>query len=181
MPYNKNMDKRLIPSFIAPSVYEIDPVFFTSRGITTVLCDLDNTLDDYSTKKPGPQALELKKKYDEAGLTLYVASNNSSKRVRHYCEALGVDFTCSLYKPFKRRLIKWMKKKGLEAKKTAFVGDQILTDMLSANRAKLLTVLVNPFHPEKDSPLTWLNRRLEKPIRKKIYSQGLAPESWKKL
>lgn len=174
------MDKRLIPSFTAPSIYTIDPVFFLSHGITTILCDLDNTLDDYSTKKPGPLALALKKKFDETGLTLYVASNNSSKRVRHYCEALGVDYTCSLYKPFKKRLVNWMKKKGLDPTKTAFVGDQILTDMLSANRAKLMTILVNPFHPDKDSPLTWLNRRLERPIRKKIIAQGLAPESGKK-
>lgn len=173
------MNKRLIPTYVGGSVYELDPSFFAKKGITSVLFDLDNTLDDYTSKEPGDRAFKLKERFHASGITIYIASNNTSKRVKHYCERLGVDYTFALYKPFKKRLMKWMKEKGLEAKKTAFVGDQLLTDMVSANRAGLLTLLVNPLHPEKDHPFTWLNRHLEKPFRNKIYRKGLSLD-WRK-
>lgn len=160
------------------SIFDIPPSFFLSRGIKVILTDLDNTLDDYRTKEPGDKAKRFASLMRENGLELYVASNNSSKRVRHYCKDLGVDYCGSLYKPFPFKLNAWIKKKGFKKSEIAFVGDQIMTDCLSSRSAGLFMILVEPFHPDKDSPLTFFNRLLERPIRAKIKKKNLVP-GWK--
>lgn len=172
------MIKRLLPSLLAESIYDIPASFYLSRGIKVILTDLDNTLDDYRTKEPGDKAKNLVKSFKENGISLFVASNNSSKRVRHYCGELGIDYCGALYKPFHYKLDAWIKKKGFRKEEVAFVGDQIFTDSISARGAKLFMILVEPFHPERDSPLTWLNRLLERPIRAKITKKHLV-SGWK--
>ena len=44
----------------ASSIYEIDPDFFLSLGVTTVFVSLDNSLENYSVDKPSAKAYELK-------------------------------------------------------------------------------------------------------------------------
>ena len=45
------------------------------------------------------------------------------------------------------------------------VGDQLMTDILGANRAKVNSILVVPVK-EKDGWATYLNRRIERVIMK---------------
>ena len=54
------MRKLYIPYAHAKSIYDIDVSFFKKENVTTLLLDLDNTLDSYRQKVPTPKALELK-------------------------------------------------------------------------------------------------------------------------
>jgi HAD superfamily phosphatase (TIGR01668 family) len=173
------MLKRFVPFALATSIYDIDPSFFKKLGVTTLLTDLDNTLDGYRTKFPNEKAFELKKALGQAGITMYIASNNTSSRVREYCRELGVDYTASLYKPTCLKLKAWIRKKGLAKSKIMFVGDQLFTDVLAANGAGLRVVLTDKL-TKSDSPFTWFNRHIEKPFRRKIVKKGLA-KSWKEI
>ena len=129
------MNKKLIPFALAKSIYEVEPAFYKKLGIKAILCDLDNTLDAYDIKEPGERAFALKKELDCLGIDLYIASNNSSKRVRHYAEILGVKCASGLLKPFSFRLKKFLKREHLDPNDVLMIGDQIMTDVKSANGA----------------------------------------------
>ena len=53
---------------------------------------------------------------------------------------------------------------GLEAESIAVVGDQIFTDVLGANRSKMISILVDPVE-EKDLFITGIKRPIEKVIK----------------
>ena len=59
-----------------------------------------------------------------------------------------------------------MQKLQLEEKNIAVVGDQILTDVIGANRSKMFPILVKPID-EKDILITKIKRPIEELIIKK--------------
>lgn len=52
---------------------------------------------------------------------------------------------------------------GLENENIAAIGDQIMTDVIGANRCKMFSILVKPIN-EKDIWITKLKRPLENKI-----------------
>ena len=57
---------------------------------------------------------------------------------------------------------------GLEAENIAAIGDQIMTDVIGANRCKMFSILVKPIN-EKDIFVT----KIKRPIEEKIISNYL--------
>jgi predicted HAD superfamily phosphohydrolase YqeG len=56
-----------------------------------------------------------------------------------------------------------MRRMGTDETNTLFVGDQIFTDVMGANLAKIRTILVKPIHPKEEIQIV-AKRFLEKPI-----------------
>ena len=54
---------------------------------------------------------------------------------------------------------------GLNNENIGVVGDQIMTDVIGANRCKMFSILVKPID-KKDIPLTMIKRPLENVIIK---------------
>lgn len=156
-----------VPTYQASSIYDIPMSFFLEKGITTVLSDLDNTLDAYNVKDPNPRAFELVNKFKEAGIAFYIASNNTSKRVKRYAQNLGVVAFCGLKKPFSGPLRRMVERQGFDKTKTVLIGDQVLTDVIAGNGAGILTVLTEPVS-KADAPWTRINRILERGKRNKL-------------
>ncbi len=166
-----------VPFAHAKSLYEIDPEFFKSNGVTTLFVDLDNTLDSYKSHTPSDNAIALVKKLKDASLNLIIISNNRYKRVLGYAEALGVEFISSTGKPFPRKINKFVKEKGLNKENIMVIGDQLMTDTLAGNRAKIRVVLTEKIVKE-DQPTTHFNRIFDRPIRKHLRKKGLLVD-WK--
>lgn len=156
-----------VPTYQASSIYDIPVSFFVEKGITTVLSDLDNTLDAYNVKDPNERAFELVKKFKEAGIDFYIASNNTSKRVKRYAQNLGITAFCGLKKPFSGPLRKTIASHNFDKEKTVLVGDQVLTDVIAGNGAGIITILTNPVS-KLDAPWTRVNRILEKGKRNRL-------------
>ncbi len=57
---------------------------------------------------------------------------------------------------------------GTDARTTLFVGDQIFTDILGANRAGIYSILVKPVAKHEEIQIV-LKRRLEYFVLKKYY------------
>lgn len=161
------MNKRYLPFALFDSIYEIPFSFYKERGITTVLSDLDNTLDSYKAKEPSPQAIALVNAFKKEGIAFCIVSNNTSSRVRRYSEKLGVKFYSGLAKPWGRRLRRLLAIEGFDPSKTMMVGDQVLTDVAAGNRAHIPTILTEPLTPF-DQPWTKINRLFEKRLRRQI-------------
>ena len=168
---------KFVPIAHAKSLYEIDPEFFKSNGVTTLFVDLDNTLDSYKLHSPSDNAKALITKLKVAGLDVVIISNNRYKRVLPYATELGIDFMSSTGKPFPRKINKYVTEKGLNKENIMVVGDQLMTDTLAGNRAKIRVVLTEKIVKE-DQPTTHFNRIFDRPIRKHLRKKGLLID-WK--
>lgn len=173
------MIKRAIPFVTASSIYDIPPSFYRKHGIEVILSDLDNTLDSYKVLTPSSRTKEWLESMEAAGIRVYLASNNTNKRVLTYAKSLGVSALSGLGKPFAFKMKGLLKKEGFPLDKTVLVGDQVLTDVLSGNGAGLRVILVEPLTGQ-DPWMTRWNRRIDRSLRKKIKKGRLAPE-WKEL
>lgn len=165
------MCKKFIPYAHGQNIFDVDITFFVSHNIKTLLVDLDNTLDSYRATEPSKRVLELKSALDKAGIELIVISNNKEKRVSHYAQQLGVRFLFSTHKPFTRRLKKFIKDNNIDISSTMLVGDQLITDVLMANNAKLRVLLTEKLVKE-DQWTTHINRIFDRPIRRHLAKKG---------
>ncbi len=168
------MFRRFLPSYLGKNALSIPASFYQRIGKKAILFDLDNTLDPVNVLEPSPQVMQLISSLKEKGLFVYVASNNTGKRVSRYCEKLGIESASGLFKPFSFKLKKWIKRKGYLPNEVILVGDQIFTDVLAAKGAKIDVILTEPIS-KKDSVFTFLNRKIEQPIRRKIEKRYLTP------
>lgn len=173
------MRKRLIPYCHAKNIYEIDINFFVSQDVKYLFVDLDNTLDSYKTLTPSEKAIELKKKLDDVNIELIIVSNNTSKRVSNYAEALNVKYFSGVRKPFSAKLNKIIDFNQYDRKNIMMIGDQVVTDIQSANGANIRSILVDKLVKE-DQPTTRFNRIFDKIYRKKLIKKHLYKE-WGEL
>lgn len=159
------MNKRFIPTYLASSVYAIPSSFYRKEGIEILLLDLDNTLASHHTRKADAASQIWVKKMKEAGLSLYIVSNNTGRRVKEYAQSLGVEALSGLAKPFSCKLRRLLKKKGFAPQHCVLIGDQLLTDVLAANGAHLRSILSEPLSAD-DPPWTKVNRFFERRKRR---------------
>jgi uncharacterized protein len=165
---------RYLPTYLARSFYEIPASFYLEKGYKNILLDLDNTLAPYLEKEPTEETRSKIAELQKAGLHLYIASNNTSKRVSHYAETLGVKALSGLLKPFSFRLKRILKKEGFKSEETVLIGDQLMTDIPSANGAKIASILTERLSETEPWVTRW-NRHFEKKKRHKIVTEGLVP------
>lgn len=169
------MNKKYIPFVHAKTLHEIDVAFFKKLGIKTILVDLDNTLDSYKAKEPSEDTLKLVKKLKEHDINVIIVSNNRTRRVKPYADALGIKMTSMNMKPFPNKIKKLLKQDSLNAQETVLVGDQLLTDIIAGNKAGLKTILVDRL-TQYDQPMTKIRRIFERPKIAKLRKLNLLKE-----
>ncbi len=171
------MNRRFIPTYLAKSIFEITPEFYKKEKISVIFTDLDNTLGSYKDKEAGEEAKRWIKTMKEAGIEVYITSNNTSARVTRFAESLGIKNFSGLAKPFSAKLRKLIVDLNLKKENIVLVGDQIQTDVIAGNGALIRTILTDPI--AKIDPIwTKFNRLFDKPRRKTIIKKKLA-KSWK--
>lgn len=166
------MFKNKVPTFHAKSIFDIDVSFYKREKIKFVLADLDNTLDSFKTKLPSSKAIELKNKLEKEDIKLVIVSNNTGERVSKYSNALGVNYINSAGKPFASKLLKKLKNANIDKDLSIMIGDQTVTDITCANRAKIKSILTDKIVSE-DQWTTKFNRLLDKPIRRYLKKKSL--------
>ena len=148
---------------------------YSKNNVTTLLIDLDNTLDSYRLYEPTERAVQLIEDIKKTGVTPVVVSNNRGKRVGTYAKALGVEYIYSAHKPFSRRIRNFLKERNVPIENSMLVGDQMITDVLAAKGAHLRVVLTEKIVKE-DQWTTHINRLLDRPIRKHLNKKGKLPD-----
>ncbi len=139
------MPVSMMPYRVFDSYRSIDPAFFTRRGIKLLLCDLDYTLASKYQSDPDDTLRRWLAEVQAAGITVMILSNNRSPvRVERFCRDLGITFEGHAGKPSVKGFRRAMMRCGVTAEQTAMLGDKLLTDMLGANRAGVLPVMVEP-------------------------------------
>jgi len=152
------------PDKYCDSAYEIDYKKLYDEGYRGVIYDIDNTLvpqDAPADEKARKLMVDLK----EMGYQVMLLSNNKPPRVEMFVEGMDVDFIAEAKKPLKDSYLKAMEQMGTTVENTIFVGDQLFTDILGANKAGIKTYLVKPIDP-KEEPQIVFKRKLEKIVLK---------------
>lgn len=165
------MYQSLFPSEDYDSAYDIDFYAYYNKGYRGILFDVDNTLVEHG-QPVTIRAIELFARLREAGFKTCIISNNKEYRVKPLADALESYYVYKAGKPAARGYIEGMEHMGTSGRTTLFVGDQIFTDILGANRAGIHSILVKPVAKHEEIQIV-LKRKLEYFILKKYNKEKL--------
>lgn len=156
----------LYPKLYLNNVKEITIQLLKENNLKALILDVDNTLIDYD-KNILEGAKQWATKLKEDGIKLCIASNSNNKeKVSKVAKELDIPYIYFAKKPAKKGLKKAQSLLEVKAEETALAGDQILTDIIGANRCKMFPILVKPIN-EKDIFITKIKRPLENIIIKR--------------
>ena len=145
----------LLPGLIAESVLDLTPQLLQQRGIQLLMLDFDNTIVPYTTNQPTPEMEAWLQAMLASPVKLCVVSNSKRDRVKVFCKTYGIDCITHAKKPFSKGISQCLAKYNLPEKQCALVGDQIYTDVLGANNAKIQSILIKAI----DNHNFWLKAR----------------------
>lgn len=160
-----------IPDIYAQSIYTINYKKLKKNGIKCLLFDLDNTIAPYKVTKPDQKVKELIARL-EADFKVIIVSNSGKNRLRPFKEKLNVDVAFSSKKPLKTKYKKILSLYRFKIDEVACIGDQLLTDILGANRMGFTSILVNRVAKYEMFP-TRVNRFIEKRILNKLAKKNI--------
>ena len=156
----------LYPKEYINSVKDITIEFIEKNNLKGLILDVDNTLIDYYKKMPDGIA-EWVEELKKHGVKFYILSNsNKREKVENVAKKINVEYVFFAKKPLKTGFLKIKKLMNLQNENIGVVGDQILTDVLGANRCKMFSILVKPIN-EKDIFVTKFNRFFENIVIKR--------------
>lgn len=162
--------KLFIPKAHEESVFTIDYKTLYEEGKRVLLIDVDNTLIPYDETHPNQKMIQLFKTLKTIGFETIIISNNSTKRIKTFSDALKVPYVASAKKP-----LKWGFKKAQrlteqfhEKDEILVIGDQLMTDVYGAKRSQLECILVTPIKKRSEKWYTKFNRLVENKMLKKI-------------
>lgn len=149
----------LYPSFMVKDAYSIEYEKLHRQGIRGILFDIDNTLVKHGAPAD-ERAKCLFSKLQSLGYQYCFLSNNKEERVKSFCEQVGGTYIFHAGKPSTKGYEQGMQKMGTDKENTVFVGDQLFTDIWGANRAGLVSFLVEPIDKKEEIQIV-LKRYLE--------------------
>lgn len=169
------MNKNYIPTWYKQKTTSIDVNKIASLGFKLVFCDIDNTLASPFTKIPSDEVISFIKSFKENNIELVIISNNKEERVKTFAKPLDVKYIFKAKKPNPKNLIKFINDNNYKTNEVLAIGDQIMTDVLCANRAKINVILVDRLE-QKEQLITFFPRRLDIFYRKKLKKRNLLKE-----
>ena len=152
----------LLPDLMAGKLTDLTPEFLSSRGITLLMLDFDNTIVPYTTDIPNQEMEDWLRSMLASSIQICVVSNSRRDRVRVFCEKRGIPCITHARKPFSKGIRQCLQRFEITPDHAALVGDQIYTDTLGGNCAGVTSILVKAI----DNHTFWLRLRhvAEKPF-----------------
>lgn len=132
---------KLKPDIYKKDIYNINYDKLKKIGIKYLFFDLDNTIMSYQDNEPSKKAIEFFKELKKKDFICFLFSNSHSKRLMRVKDILNIDVYYSSMKPLKKNYKKVLKKYKKE--ECAFIGDQIMTDVIGAKRNNLFIIFVD--------------------------------------
>ena len=156
------MSFSFLPTLRCESLTEVTASFLRSRGIRLLMLDFDNTIVPYVTSTPTPEMDAWLRHMLDTDIRVCVVSNSRRDRVKVFCRQYGMPCITHSRKPFPKGIRQCLAQFGVRPEESAIAGDQIFTDTLGGNCARLTTILVKPINNHN----FWLKARhvLEQPF-----------------
>ncbi len=163
------MLRKLTPYRIFDKFDDITPEYLSERGVRFLFSDIDNTLAPYEVPEPDERIRAWLDSLKDAGIQVILVSNNHADRIELFNRTLGLPAFPDAKKPSKKVLGMVMADMGATPENSAFLGDQIFTDVLSARNLGIEIALLVPPIKDKLTLFFRFKRALEKPIIKHYY------------
>jgi HAD superfamily phosphatase (TIGR01668 family) len=172
--------EKFIPYDCYKDIFSVDYNKLYEAGKRIILMDIDNTLIPYDQDVPTPALMDLFARINNIGLKIILISNNNKERVARFAGVAGMEYINNAMKPLSRGYRQVLRLAfPYTNKEIIAIGDQLLTDVLGANRHRIDAILVNPLKRKSEKWFTKLNRRLEERIIRKIKVRY--PEAYAKI
>lgn len=164
-----------VPAHAANSLCDVSLDQLWARGKRLILVDVDHTLVKWRSEEFAPPILEWIERAKAMGFGICIISNTRRvARLYRLAERLGIDTVRGRFKPsramFRLALIKFKCK----ADEAVMIGDQLMTDILGANRAGIEAIWVRKMEGREFGP-TKINRFMERVLQSLIYKGLVSP------
>lgn len=157
------MFKRFYPDYHFRCVADIPDSLFEENNIKFAVLDIDNTLVPYTRLLPDERALAFLEELEKKGIKYCFVSNNHRERVEAFCNNMEAYRIFDARKPLVFKIKRAMRKIGADKSSTVLIGDQVFTDVYAANRAGLVSVMVDPIEA-KETPFFGFKRAMERVV-----------------
>ena len=154
------MLEMFVPDIYKKSIYYIDYDKLWKCGVRCLLFDLDNTITPCYISKPTKRLKMLFDELKDKGFKIIIMSNAPKYKIEPFKNYLLVDGCAFSLKPKKDKYVKIMEKFKFNNNEIASIGDQLLTDVLGANRMDIKSILVSPL-TSKNHTITIFNKIME--------------------
>lgn len=131
----------VFPNFYVEDVYSIDYPLLYRNGFRGLIFDIDNTLVPHG-KDNEEKVIALFSRLHSMGFRTLLLSNNSEERIMRFNKDLNTAFVADAGKPSREAFEKALAGLNLPKEKTVMIGDTLFTDIIGANRAGILTIMV---------------------------------------
>lgn len=155
------MNKYIKPTWTVNHFSDITASQLRQHQLKGVIVDLDNTLIPWNQAEASQDMVDWLLHLKEAGIGVHLLSNNTQARVSLVADPLGLTFTANALKPRRKNFALAADQLACDRDEIVVVGDQIMTDVVGANRSGMKSILVKPL-VENDNVYTLINRRLER-------------------
>lgn len=157
--------KKFLPTSYVENINKINYEILKKQGVKSLFFDLDNTVIAYDeTQILGDRRALLKTLSND--FDIVIVSNSPKKRVME--AAKDFKYIHFARKPLKVGLKKAIKIVGRSKNEVCLIGDQVLTDVLGANRLGISVILVKPLKKSSDKWITKFNRFIAQMILKGV-------------
>jgi len=137
--------RKFSPAASLVRVEQVDLDALKAAGKRVVLLDVDNTLLPWREHDFPQPVLDWIAHGKSLGLEFCILSNTRHpKRLKRLSDELGVPFIRAKYKPSRQMYDMALEKYGVKPEQAVMVGDQLLTDVLGANRAGIDAFWIRP-------------------------------------
>lgn len=165
------MFQKYCPTWRADSAFSLTPETLRQQNVHGLMIDLDNTLVPWYEKQAQEHLNHWLMELSQAGIKVVIVSNNHRHRITPILEKTDTFFVSAARKPSRSGLKRALNYLSLSKDQVLMVGDQVMTDILAANRFGVRSILVTPL-VSSDGILTYINRAVERMILKRLINQG---------
>lgn len=163
------------PAHAKDSLEEVDLRSLYNRGKRLILLDVDNTLVKWKTEDFAPTVISWLEEAKSMGFDLCILSNTRRvERLMRITKRLGIETVRGRFKPsramYRLALIKFNRK----PEEAIMIGDQMMTDILGANRAGIDAIWVRKMEG-KEFTGTRVNRFIEGLLTGPVYKALVNP------
>lgn len=166
MKNDKKTINLIMPRNYVKTIKDIDYKKLLNDGYKNLIFDIDNTIMPVNDINVSNELIEffnnLKKNFN-----ICLISNNKENRVNPVKNKLKVLAIANACKPSKYAYDNSLKLLNAKNDNTVMIGDQMLSDMVFANRFNLYPILVEPFSNKYDIK-TGTSRILQNILMKKL-------------
>ena len=167
--------RHFAPAHAAESLPAIDLQRLYDGGKRLILLDVDNTLVQWKTEAFSPEVVSWVERAKGMGFGLCIISNTHRlDRLERLRTTLGVETVRGRFKPSRAMFRLALLKFKLRPEQAIMVGDQMMTDVLGANRAGIDAIWVRKMEG-KEFGGTRVNRMVERFLTGRVYEALVTP------